>query len=213
MKRNFIIMNTILGIILITAIIVGPVMSNVEKPNYQVIDKSNNIEIRQYQPSLIAEVEISGNRKDAISNGFRLLADFIFGNNKLQNLTISKQDKKDNHKIAMTAPVEQQASGTNWKVNFIMPAGYDLNSIPLPNNPAVKLKEIPAKSFIVIKFSGTSSDKNLAEHEKELRAYIQIQNINIIEPAKYAFYNPPWTLPLLRRNEVMFEIKKANLDE
>ena len=88
MKRKFIIMNTILGIILITAIIAGPVMSNVEKPNYQVIDKSNNIEMRQYQPSLIAEVEISGDRKDAISDGFRLLADFIFGNNKLQNLTI-----------------------------------------------------------------------------------------------------------------------------
>ena len=87
-------MNTILGIILLTAIIAGPVMSNVEKPNYQIIKKSNNIEIRQYEPLLIAEVEISGERKEAISDGFRLLADFIFGNNKLQNLTISKQDKK-----------------------------------------------------------------------------------------------------------------------
>ena len=110
----------------------------------------------------------------------------------------------------MTAPVEQQASGsTNWKVNFIMPTEYDLNSIPLPNNPAVKLKEISAKTFIVIRFSGTNSDHNISEHENELREYIQTQNIEIIEPAKYAFYNPPWTVPLLRRNEVMFEIKQA----
>ena len=97
----------LVGILLLRLILAGPIMSNVEKPDYQILNKSDNIEIRQYQAMLIAEVRISGDRSIAIKEGFRLLADYIFGNNRV------------NKKIAMTAPVQQQANGDSWQISFI----------------------------------------------------------------------------------------------
>ena len=87
---------SIVGLILIFGVLAGPVMSNVEKPGYKVIQSEQNIEIRQYDPMIIAEVEVEGKREDAIREGFRLLADYIFGNNKMGDV------------ISMTAPVEQK---------------------------------------------------------------------------------------------------------
>ena len=106
----------------------------------------------------------------------------------------------------MTAPVQQQASGNLWTISFVMPSEYTMQTLPKPNNDKVKIKEIPAKRFIAIRFSGRNTDSNVSEHEAELMAYIAQNNIKVSGPAKYAFYNPPWTLPFLRRNEVMFEI-------
>ena len=75
---------SIIAFILIAGVLAGPVMSNVEKPDYKVVQSEQNIEIRQYKPMIIAEVEVFGKRKDAINDGFRLLADYIFGNNTLE---------------------------------------------------------------------------------------------------------------------------------
>ena len=188
---------------------VGPIMSNVEQPNYDVLSSStDDIEIRQYAPMVIAEVEVRGAREEAISDGFRLLADYIFGNNTTQQdiaMTAPVQQQA-NKKIAMTAPVQQQSSGDRWKVSFVMPAEYSLSTLPEPNNEQVKLKQIPAKDFIAIQFSGTNSKQNITKHERQLRQYIERNNIQTLGSPKYAFYNPPWTLPFMRRNEVMIEI-------
>jgi len=116
------------------------------------------------------------------------------------------QTKSD--KIAMTAPVIQQGDGTSWKVRFVMPAAYQIDTLPKPNNDAIKLKEVPGKRFSVIRFSGLASNENLQEHEKELRSFIKERNLKPLSLAIYAFYNPPWTLPFLRRNEVMIEVAK-----
>lgn len=190
---------------------VGPIMSNnVEQPNYGVLSSStDDIEIRRYAPMVIAEVEVRGAREEAISDGFRLLADYIFGNNTTQQdiaMTAPVQQQA-NKKIAMTAPVQQQSSGDRWKVSFVMPAEYSLATLPEPNNEQVKLKQIPAKDFIAIQFSGTNSKQNITKHERQLRQYIERNNIQTLGSPKYAFYNPPWTLPFMRRNEVMIEIE------
>ena len=190
---------------------VGPIMSNnVEQPNYGVLSSStDDIEIRRYAPMVIAEVEVRGAREEAISDGFRLLADYIFGNNTTQQdiaMTAPVQQQA-NKKIAMTAPVQQQSSGDRWKVSFVMPAEYSLATLPEPNNEQVKLKQIPAKDFIAIQFSGTNSKQNITKHERQLRQYIERNNIQTLGTPKYAFYNPPWTLPFMRRNEVMIEIE------
>ena len=201
---------SIIALVLIAGVLAGPVMSNVEKPDYKVVQSEQNIEIRQYKPMIIAEVEIDGKREDAIRDGFRLLADYIFGNNmveKVISMTAPVQ-QKENKKIAMTAPVQQQLTGKLWKISFVMPSKYRMDSLPVPNNNRVRLKEILAKKFVVIEFSGLNSTENVKEHENQLMNYIQVNQIKIIDSPKYAFYNAPWTLPFLRRNEVMIEIKE-----
>ena len=200
---------SIIALVLIVGVLAGPVMSNVEKPDYKVVKSEQNIEIRQYKPMIIAEVEIDGKREDAIQDGFRLLADYIFGNNMVEKVISMNApvQQKENNKIAMTAPVQQQLIGKLWKISFVMPSKYSMNSLPVPNNNRVRLKEILAKKFVVIEFSGTNSNDNVNEHENQLMNYIEGNQIKIIDSPKYAFYNAPWTLPFLRRNEVMIEIK------
>ena len=209
-RKRWIIILAISSTILIGCAMVGPIMSHVEQPNYDVLSSStDDIEIRRYAPMVIAEVEVRGAREEAISDGFRLLADYIFGNNTTQQdiaMTAPVQQQA-NKKIAMTAPVQQQSSGDRWKVSFVMPAEYSLATLPEPNNEQVKLKQIPAKDFIAIQFSGTNSKQNITKHERQLRQYIERNNIQTLGTPKYAFYNPPWTLPFMRRNEVMIEIE------
>jgi len=210
MKKKWIMITSIITLILIGGVLIGPIMSDVEKPDYKVLTSSQNIEIRQYPPIIIAEVEVDGNREAAIGDGFRLLADYIFGNNTVQKsiaMTAPVQ-QQESQKIAMTAPVQQQSTGKAWKVSFVMPSEYSMESLPKPNNDRVTLQEIAAGKLIVIKFSGTSSDKNVAEYEKQLMDYIEANQIKATGSPKYAFYNPPWTLPFMRRNEIMLEINE-----
>ena len=199
---------SIVALSLVFAVLAGPVMSNVEKPDYKVIKSEQNIEIRQYDPMIIAEVEVKGKREDAISKGFRLLADYIFGNNTLGkdiSMTAPVQ-QKENLKIAMTAPVQQKLTGKSWQISFVMPSKHSMDSLPTPNNNRVRLKKILTRKFGVIRFSGTNSNENLTEHKNRLMNYVEANEIKIIGSPKYAFYNAPWTLPFLRRNEVMIEI-------
>ena len=197
-------------ILIIGGVLAGPVMSNVEKPDYKVVQTEQNIEIRQYEPMIIAEVEVDGKREDAIRDGFRLIADYIFGNNKVQRdiaMTAPVQ-QKESQKIAMTAPVQQQSTGKSWQISFVMPSKYSMQTLPEPKDDPVRLKEIMTKKFVVIEFSGTNSNENVTKHENQLMNYIEANQIKIIDSPKYAFYDTPWTLPFMRRNEVMIEVKK-----
>jgi hypothetical protein len=210
MKKTWIMITSIIALILIVGVLAGPVMSDVEKPDYKVIQSEQNIEIRQYEPMIIAEVEVDGKREDAIGDGFRLLADYIFGDNTVQQVIsmTAPVQQKENQKIAMTAPVQQQSTGKSWRMSFVMPSKYSMDSLPVPNNNHVRLKEILTKKFVVIEFSGTNSNENVTEHENQLINYIEANQIKINGSPKYAFYNPPWSLPFLRRNEVMIEINQ-----
>ena len=201
---------SIIALFLIVGVLAGPVMSNLEKPGYKVIQTEQNIEIRQYEPMIIAEVEVDGKREDAIRDGFRLIADYIFGNNTVQRdiaMTTPVQ-QQENQKIAMTAPVQQQSTGRSWQISFVMPSKYSMETLPEPKNDRVRLKEILTKKFVVIEFSGTNSNENVTKHENQLMNYTEANQIKIIGSPKYAFYNAPWTLPFMRRNEVMIEINQ-----
>ena len=210
MKKKWTMITSIITLILIVGVLAGPVISNVEKPDYKVIQSEQNIEIRQYEPMIIAEVDVEGKREDAIGDGFRLLADYIFGNNTVQQVIsmTAPVQQKENQKIAMTAPVQQQSTGKSWRMSFVMPSKYSMDSLPVPNNNRVRLKEIMTKKFAVIEFSGTNSNENVTEHENQLINYIEANQIKINGSPKYAFYNAPWTLPFMRRNEVMIEINQ-----
>ncbi|MBT5950501.1 MAG: heme-binding protein [Betaproteobacteria bacterium] len=108
----------------------------------------------------------------------------------------------------MTAPVEQNQVNGTWAINFTMPSEYTLKTLPKPNNTAVILSALPSQTFITIQFSGRSSIENISTHESKLKAFVIKNNIKIQDDPIYAFYNPPWTLPILRRNEVMFKVDK-----
>ena len=183
----------IVAVLLLGAALWGPIVSNVEHPKYTLVERSGAIEIRDYAPMIVAETEVTGERREAITKGFRLIADYIFGNNTAAQ------------KVPMTAPVTQQGDGNTWRVRFIMPSKYTMETLPKPNNPAVVLKEIPGKRFAVIRFSGMGGKDSLDRHTKELEEFISAKKLTPLSPPTYAFYNPPWTLPFLRRNEVMVE--------
>ena len=196
------------GSILVGCAMVGPIMSDVEKPKYQATALVNEIELRSYDPMLVAVVQVSGNRKDAISEGFRVLADYIFGNNTLdQNISMTAPvEQQGGQMISMTAPVQQQQGSNSWMISFVMPKKFTLKTIPKPNNKMVKINEVPAQRFVTIRFSGTNSDANIERAESALFNYIAQNKINVTGAPKYAFYNPPWTLPFMRRNEIMMQL-------
>ena len=197
-----------LVVALLGAAVWGPIVSNVEQPKYQVVESSGNIEIRDYAPMIVAEAEVAGDRRDAIGKGFRIIADYIFRNNtSAQKVPMTAPvTQQGSEKIAMTAPVTQQGDGNIWRVRFVMPSNYTIETLPKPNNPAVKLKEIGAKRYAAIRFSGLAGEDSLRRRTEELSAFISVKNLTPLSAPTYAFYNPPWTLPFLRRNEAMVEI-------
>lgn len=203
-NKNWIIL-AIITVIIIFASSIGTIMSKVEKPKYITLEKSGNIEIREYEPTIIAEVSVKGERKEAIREGFKLLANYIFGNNLPKNPS-SVTAQQEGQKIAMTAPVQQIKDTDSWKINFTMPSEYSIDSLPSPNTDKIKLIKIPKEKRILIQFSGSSTDENIQKHLQILRDYCEKENITINEEPIFAFYNPPWTLPFLRRNEIMFKL-------
>lgn len=174
----------------------------------------DGIELRDYAPMLVAQVEVTGERKEAISQGFRMIADYIFGNNvPKQSISMTAPvlqqaaEKPEGKKIAMTAPVIQQGVGVNrWVVQFVMPPEYTLATLPKPNNDAVKLLEVKGKRMVAIRFSGSTKDENVMEHQKKLADYVAAQGLKTVGEPVMAFYDPPWTLPFMRRNEVLYEL-------
>ncbi len=206
-------MNQILvGILLLSAFIGSKTaMSEIEMPSYRVIQKEKAIEIREYSPTICAEVTVSGERSKAINAGFRLLADYIFGNNapkKAIAMTAPVAQQKS-ETISMTAPVTQTKNGDDWKVQFTMPSAYTLETLPKPNNPEVKIISKPSYRVAVIQFSGFWSEGSLKKQSAKLEDYAKTNNLKLTGNPTYAFYNPPWTLPFFRRNEIFYELKTS----
>jgi len=170
------------------------VMAN-EQPDYKIIKKDNEFEIRQYTNFLTATVETEGERDEAISKGFRILFKYISGENK------------NKESISMTVPVMQKSSGDKkWNISFVVPKKFDTKNVPQPDNQNVKIKNNPDFKVVAITFSGLFSNDNIKENEIKIRNYIKENNLKIEEPAIYAGYNAPWTLWFLKRNEVLFKL-------
>ncbi|MDX1697161.1 MAG: heme-binding protein, partial [Thiohalobacterales bacterium] len=147
---------SVAGIIILAAVLWGPIVSNVEQPKYEVIESQGAIEIRDYAPMIVAEVSVPGDREKAIGDGFRLIADYIFGNNaSAQEVAMTAPViQQPGEKIAMTAPVTRQGEEDVWVVRFVMPSEYSLQTLPRPNNAQVIIKAVAGSRFAVIRFSG-----------------------------------------------------------
>jgi SOUL heme-binding protein len=185
-------------------------MRRVEEPKFTLVEQSGAFELRDYPPLLVAEATMKGERSVAINDGFRVIADYIFGNNIAADKVAmtAPVTHQTNEAVAMTAPVTQQAAGDSWTVRFIMPSGYTLETLPKPKNAAVILKQIEGQRMAVIWFSGAADDQMLKEKTEALTAEITKRSLLATAPATFAFYDPPWTLGFLRRNEVMIPVGK-----
>lgn len=194
-----------------------------EEPKYQVLVKSDEFEIRQYAPMLIAEVTVDGDMDQASNKGFRLIADYIFGNNQVAgksenekiSMTAPVTIEPVSKKIEMTTPVTISPSGDDfkagqWRVNFVMPSQYNLNNIPKPNNSQVTLKQIPEKYFVINSYSGFNTQSRVQDKSNQTIAWINQQGLKAISAPQLSRYDPPWTLPMFRRNEIMVEINKPS---
>jgi hypothetical protein len=194
----------------------------IEEPIFKVLVTDGSFEIRQYAPMLVAETLVEGDMDEASSKGFRLIADFIFGNNQVSNaqtkskiaMTAPVTAEPQSSKISMTAPVTLEPSSAamtmqtakQWRISFVMPSQYTMENIPKPNNNAVRLKEIPGKYFAVQTYSGFNTMARVQRKTDETLEWAGKRALKMIGTPQISRYDPPWTLPLFRRNEIMVEI-------
>jgi hypothetical protein len=194
----------------------------IEEPIFKVLVTDGSFEIRQYAPMLVAETLVEGDMDEASSKGFRLIADFIFGNNQVSNaqtkskiaMTAPVTAEPQSSKISMTAPVTLEPSSAamtmqtakQWRISFVMPSQYTMENIPKPNNNAVRLKEIPGKYFAVQTYSGFNTLARVQRKTDETVAWAGKRSLKVIGTPQISRYDPPWTLPIFRRNEIMVEI-------
>jgi hypothetical protein len=191
---------------------VGAAMAT-EEPKYTVLEKEPPFEVRSYAPMIVAEVQVNGDLDDASSQGFRLIAAYIFGQNQVNQkiamtapVTVEDQAVKS-AKIAMTVPVGIEPNAGKWTVSFVMPSEYTMDTIPKPINPLVQLRQIPAVKKAVIRFSGFYNQQKVDEKTLELEQWIKSRNLQSAGAPNFARYNPPWSLPFMRRNEVMINLR------
>jgi hypothetical protein len=167
----------------------------VEEAAYTQVARDGRFEVRDYAPMVVAETVVEGDRVSAGDRAFRPLFRYI------------SADNRDGAEIPMTAPVTQTASGDQWAVAFVMPAASALDRLPAPGEPAVTLREIPARRMAVVRYSGFWSEKRYTEHETRLRDWMAKQGLEPAGEAVWARYNPPFTPWFLRRNEVLIPVR------
>jgi SOUL heme-binding protein len=184
------------------------------EPPYRLLASVGSVEIRQYGPRIAAETIVSGDEIAARSAGFKRLAGYIFGANHAQSSIATtapeaQQPGGSGESITMTAPVAQApgASGM-WQIQFFMPAGFTLASLPAPNDQAVHLVPVPSETDAVVRFSGTASPASVALHRDHLMGVLAGSIWRPVGAPVTWFYDPPWTLPPLRRNEVAVAVER-----
>jgi hypothetical protein len=188
-----------------------------EEPKFSIIEKSEPFELRAYAPQLVAEVKVEGDLDTASSQGFRLIAAFIFGQNQVSekiSMTVPVGiETAQSTKIAMTVPVGIEASkdsakGVNqWVFSFVMPSEFTMATLPKPLNPLVTIRELPAQRRAAITFSGFYNEAKVLEKTKALEEWIKSKQWQAIGSPQFARYNPPWSIPFMRRNEILITVR------
>ena len=169
----------------------GAAAMALEEPQYEVLAREGDIEFRRYEPYIVAEVTV-----DSDNSAFRILAGYIFGDNAEQE------------KMQMTAPVERR----DREHAFVMESKYSMESLPVPNDERIRLRERPARIVAVRQFSGRWTERNFARHERALLEGLASLGIETTGEPELARYNSPFTLWFMRRNEIIVPVNWSGMD-
>lgn len=190
------------------------VRSGTEEPAFTEVARVGAVEIRTYGERIAAQTVVTGSSEAARNRGFQRLAGYIFGGNTARTsiamtAPVAQAGDGRSQSIAMTAPVAQGAVGQDrWTIQFFMPSEYTMASLPVPRDPSVVLAVVPAETYAVLRFSGLGSARAVAEKEAELDAALTGSGWAAAGDPVVWFYDPPWTLPPLRRNEVAVRVTR-----
>lgn len=183
-----------------------------EEPDYQVVQKLGDIEVRQYQAYAVAEVVVPGPAADAGNAAFPILAGYIFGKNKGERklaMTAPVTQAAEPVKLDMTAPVTQAAAPGGFRVQFVLPKGVTMATAPEPLDPRVMLRDIAPSRVAVIRYSGFWSDANYQQHLEKLQDKLRAAGLNAVGEPVYSRYDAPFTPWFMRRNEIWLHLATA----
>ncbi len=187
-----------------------PLLSQaIEEPSYDVVRQMDGAEVRQYAPYVVAEVLVSGPADEAGNQAFPILAGYIFGKNqgaRKFDMTAPVTQAAAPVKLEMTAPVTQAAAAGGYVVQFVLPKGVTLASAPEPNDPRVRLRDVPGRRVAVIRYSGFWSQGNYDEHLVRLQQVLRAEQVVWTGEPTLSRYDPPFTPWFMRRNEIWLTV-------
>jgi len=193
-------------LILLTGAITA--MATEEAP-YTVLKSDDIFELREYPPQILAEIIVDGDLEGAGNKAFRPLFRYISGGNKSRStiaMSAPVSQEQQGEKISMTAPVSQQRAQGKWAVSFMMPASYTLETLPVPDDPGITLRPVPARQVAAVRYSGFWSEEKYLLNKDKLEQWIQKNRFTVNGEPVWARYNPPFTLWFMRRNEILIPI-------
>jgi hypothetical protein len=183
----------------------------IEETKYEVIESEGEFELRQYPAHVVAETLVEGDFSEVGNAAFRRLAGYINGQNRRKQripMTAPVSQEADSVKIPMTAPVNQERSGEKWRITFLMPAQYTLETLPEPLDSKVELRKMPERLMAALKYSGTWSKSRYEEKTEQLIEWIARRGLKQAGERVFARYNPPFMPWFLRRNEVLIPVDR-----
>ena len=182
-----------------------------EEARYEVIEKAGDFEVRDYASHILAETVVEGNLEDAGSTAFNKLFRYISGANRSRDkvaMTAPVSQQPAGEKIAMTAPVQRDGTDAGSRVAFMLPSQYTMETAPVPTDPRVRIRQVPGRLMAVVRYSGRWTAKNFEAKKQLLRSELAGQEVVPVSAIQSALYDPPYTPPFMRRNEVMVEVNR-----
>lgn len=183
-----------------------------EEPSYTVVKAYPDFELRTYAPTIEAQVTVDGPYGQAVRGAFRILAGYIFGGNAPRStiaMTTPVSAKPASESIAMTTPVSATPGPQGWTVSFTMPSTWTMVTLPMANDPRVRLVEVPGATWVVRKFRGRATDAVVAKQLADLRRDAEAAALELSDASSVSQFNPPWVLGPWRRNEVRWALASA----
>jgi hypothetical protein len=181
----------------------------IEEPKFKLVHQYGDFELRDYTPYLVAETTVSGGFEDAGNEGFRRLFGYISGGNSAHSsITMTAPVIQAGQKIGMTAPILQSAGGGAFVIKFVMPSSSTLQSLPVPDDKHVVIREVPPARFAVIRYSGFWTEANYRTHLEQLKAAVAREHLTIIGDPVWARYDPPFMPWFFRRNEILIAVSR-----
>jgi hypothetical protein len=188
-----------------------------EKPKFDKLGKEGDVELRRYHPMLVAEVSLPGDHATAVDQGFDKLSKYIFGANSedaempMTSPVLQEHEVEESHILEMTSPVlhekHQDDGGDAWRIGFVIPSKFSIDTVPKPLDRDIQLVEIPESTVAVVEYSGNNTEEHMEKAASGLRAWLASTGRIALSPIRWAQYDAPFTVPFLKRNEALVDVK------